>query len=119
MSELPRPAGALDRGGRRGGGGRGVARARSTAVLTPIQRFRQKEPSWFCSGQTTSLLAAESMEKDEVREVRGGIVSGRTPPWAVAVARQQAGGGGDDEAQRSQIRGECEVDGGNDSDNLE
>ena len=43
-------------------------------ALTPRQRLRQLEPSWFLNGQTTSLFASET-EKDDVNEERGGIVS--------------------------------------------
>lgn len=39
-----------------------------------MQRLRQLEPSWLRSGQTTSLLES-LMEKDDVRDDRGGIVS--------------------------------------------
>lgn len=45
-----------------------------------MQRLRQLEPSWFRSGQTTSLLASV-IEKDEVRDDRGGILSA-SPPCA-------------------------------------
>lgn len=41
---------------------------------TPRHRFRQLDPSWLCNGQTTSLLASV-MEKDEVREDLGGILT--------------------------------------------
>ena len=41
--------------------------------LTPMQRFRQLEPSWFVSGQTTSLVASET-ENEEVRAARGGML---------------------------------------------
>ena len=44
-----------------------------------MQRFRQLEPSVLRNGQTTSLLASV-MEKDDVRELRGGIL---TPPCVV------------------------------------
>lgn len=54
-----------------------------------MQRLRQLEPSWFRSGQTTSLLASV-IEKDEVKEDRGGILSA-TPPCA---GRGEDGGGG-------------------------
>jgi len=46
-----------------------------------MQRLRQLDPSWFCSGQTTSLLASV-MEKEDVRDDLGGIL--KTPPCAVA-----------------------------------
>lgn len=45
-----------------------------------MQRLRQLEPSWFRKGQTTSLLASV-IEKDEVREDRGGILL-LAPPCA-------------------------------------
>ena len=45
-----------------------------------MQRLRQLEPSWFRSGQTTSLLASV-IEKEEVKADRGGILS-TTPPYA-------------------------------------
>lgn len=51
--------------------------SRGRLRLTPRQRLRQLEPSWFSSGQTTSLLASV-MENDEVSEDRGGILD--TPP---------------------------------------
>lgn len=41
-----------------------------------MHRLRQLDPSWFRSGQTTSLLESV-MEKDEVKDERGGIL---TPP---------------------------------------
>lgn len=41
--------------------------------LTPRQRLRQLEPSWLRSGQTTSL-AESAIEKEEVRDDRGGIL---------------------------------------------
>lgn len=41
--------------------------------LTPRQRFRQFEPSWFLRGHTTSLLASV-IEKEDVKDVRCGIV---------------------------------------------
>lgn len=44
-------------------------------ALTPIQRLRQLEPSWLRSGQTTSLFASV-IEKDDVRDDLGGILSG-------------------------------------------
>ena len=53
---------------------------RGRCRLTPMQRLRQLEPSWFRSGQTTSLLASV-IEKDEVKDDRGGILSA-TPPCA-------------------------------------
>lgn len=39
-----------------------------------MQRLRQLEPSWLRSGQTTSLLASV-IEKDEVKDVLGGILN--------------------------------------------
>jgi hypothetical protein len=42
--------------------------------LTPIQRFRHEDPSWFRKGHTTSLLASVT-EKLEVKDDRGGIAS--------------------------------------------
>lgn len=39
-----------------------------------MHRFRQLEPSWLRKGQTTSLLASV-MEKDEVKEDLGGILT--------------------------------------------
>jgi hypothetical protein len=51
------------------------AQGRAVAVvLTPRQRFRQAEPSWFFSGHTTSLVASET-EKELVKEDLGGIPS--------------------------------------------
>lgn len=44
--------------------------------LTPTHLLRQLEASWLRKGHTTSLLVSV-MEKDEVREDRGGIL---TPP---------------------------------------
>lgn len=49
--------------------------------LTPMQRFRQLEPSWLRNGQTTSLFESV-IEKDEVREDLGGILESQTPPCA-------------------------------------
>lgn len=43
-------------------------------LLTPRQRFRQLEPSWFRRGQTTSLLASVT-EKEDVRFERGGGIA--------------------------------------------
>jgi len=43
-----------------------------------MQRLRQPEPSWFFSGQTTSLLASVT-EKELVRPDRGGIPSCKHP----------------------------------------
>jgi hypothetical protein len=40
-----------------------------------MQRLRQLEPSWFRSGQTTSLFASV-IEKDDVRDDLGGILGG-------------------------------------------
>jgi hypothetical protein len=51
----------------------GYSRHSRVEALTPRQRLRQLEPSWFRKGQTTSLLASET-EKDDVNEDRGGIV---------------------------------------------
>jgi hypothetical protein len=48
-------------------------------TLTPMHRFRQLDPSWFRRGQTTSLLVSV-MEKEDVKEDRGGIL---TPPCVV------------------------------------
>lgn len=46
---------------------------------TPVHRFLQLDPSWFRKGQTTSLLASV-IEKDEVKEDLGGILTiGRWP----------------------------------------
>lgn len=56
------------------------ARETKRRKLTPMQRLRQLEPSWFRSGQTTSLLASV-IEKEEVKADRGGILS-TTPPCA-------------------------------------
>jgi hypothetical protein len=39
-----------------------------------VQRLRQAEPSWFRSGQTTTLFSSDK-EKDPVSEARGGIPS--------------------------------------------
>lgn len=41
---------------------------------TPVHRFLQLEPSWLRKGQTTSLLASV-MEKDDVNEDLGGILT--------------------------------------------
>lgn len=41
---------------------------------TPVHRFLQLDPSWFRKGQTTSLLASV-MEKDDVKEDLGGILT--------------------------------------------
>ena len=60
--------------------------------LTPMQRLRQLEPSWFRRGQTTSLLASV-IEKDEVKEDRGGILK-LTPPCAGGGDDGGGGGGG-------------------------
>ena len=49
-------------------------RRRAVVALTPRQRFRHDEPSWFFSGHTTSLVASET-ENELVREDRGGIPS--------------------------------------------
>lgn len=57
-----------------------------------MQRLRQLEPSWFRSGQTTSLLASV-IEKDEVKEDRGGILK-LTPPCAGGGDDGGGGGGG-------------------------
>ena len=54
-----------------------------------MQRLRQLEPSWFRSGQTTSLFASV-IEKEEVKEDRGGILS-LAPPCA---GRSEDQGGG-------------------------
>jgi len=40
-----------------------------------MQRLRQDEPSWFFSGQTTSLLTSVT-EKELVRAERGGMFRG-------------------------------------------
>lgn len=62
----------LRRGGVATKGGGGIRR-------TPVHRFLQLDPSWFRKGQTTSLLASV-MEKDEVKEDLGGILTiGRWP----------------------------------------
>lgn len=45
-----------------------------------MQRFRQLEPSWFTSGQTTSLLA--SVENELVSEDLGGMA------WRIRADRQ-------------------------------
>lgn len=42
--------------------------------LTPMQRLRQLEPSWFRKGQTTSLLESV-IENEDVKEDRGGILT--------------------------------------------
>jgi hypothetical protein len=60
-----------------------VPRANSGPLLTPKQRFRQLEPSWFVRGQTTSLLASVS-EKELVREERGGMASCMYPREGLA-----------------------------------
>ena len=52
----------------------GRAGARGAGVLTPMHRLRQLEPSWFRRGHTTSLFESV-IEKDEVREVLGGILN--------------------------------------------
>lgn len=38
-----------------------------------MQRFLQLDPSWLRSGQTTSLFASV-IEKDDVKDDRGGIL---------------------------------------------
>lgn len=40
-----------------------------------MQRFLQLDPSWLRSGQTTSLFASV-IEKDDVKDDLGGILSG-------------------------------------------
>lgn len=50
-------------------------------VLTPKQRFRQLDPSWFFNGQTTSLLTSDA-ENELVREDLGGIVRRMKGPKA-------------------------------------
>ena len=65
-----------------------------------MQRLRQLEPSWFRSGQTTSLLASV-IEKEEVKADRGGILS-TTPPCAGA---ERARGSWWDEISRDRMRG--------------
>jgi len=60
-----------------------VQRANLGALLTPKQRFRQLEPSWFVRGQTTSLLASVS-EKELVREERGGMACCMYPRGGLA-----------------------------------
>lgn len=62
-----------------------------------MHRFRQLEPSWFRSGQTTSLLLESVREKDEVKDDRGGIL---TPPCARAGQRRDKG----DKTGKSQTR---------------
>lgn len=53
---------------------------------TPMQRLRQLDPSWFRRGQTTSLLASE-IEKEEVNEDLGGILTtASAPPFDSEVA---------------------------------
>jgi hypothetical protein len=42
--------------------------------LTPVQRLRQAEPSWFRSGQTTTLFSSFT-ENEPVNGARGGIAS--------------------------------------------
>lgn len=52
-----------------------------------MQRFLQLDPSWLRSGQTTSLLASV-IEKDDVKDDRGGILIttiALTPPFEVEV----------------------------------
>lgn len=56
--------------------------------LTPTHLFLQLEPSWFRNGQTTSLLESV-MEKDDVKDDRGGIL---TPP-ALSRASERGWGG--------------------------
>jgi hypothetical protein len=63
-----------------------------------MQRLRQLEPSWFRRGQTTSLLASV-IEKDEVREDRGGILS-LAPPCAGGSDLEARGRGGIYEVRR-------------------
>lgn len=60
-----------------------VPRANLGPLLTPKQRFRQLEPSWFVRGQTTSLFASVS-EKELVREERGGMASCMYPREGLA-----------------------------------
>jgi hypothetical protein len=40
-----------------------------------MQRFLQLEPSWFLSGQTTSLVESLLIEKEDVSEDLGGIAN--------------------------------------------
>jgi hypothetical protein len=47
-----------------------------------VQRFRQAEPSWLRSGQTTTLFSSDT-EKDPVSEARGGITTCMYPRGAV------------------------------------
>lgn len=58
--------------------------------LTPIQRLRQLEPSWFRRGQTTSLFESV-IENEDVKEDRGGILTQSTPPF---TGRELKAGGG-------------------------
>lgn len=78
-----------------GGERDGVPRKR----LTPMQRLRQLEPSWLRNGQTTSLLASV-MEKDDVRDERGGIL---TPPCEAARRRRQD----ENRGAKADRRGRC------------
>lgn len=82
------------RGGRGGSGQQeewdavGEEAARRETRLTPMHRLRQLEPSWLRSGQTTSSLLLSVMEKDEVREDRGGMTAclgGCRPHHAVVM----------------------------------
>ena len=53
-----------------------------------MHRLRQLEPSWFRSGQTTSLFESV-MEKEPVKVDRGGIL---TPPCAGRLIAVLGGG---------------------------
>jgi len=55
-------------------------------ALTPTQRFLQLDPSWFVSGQTTSLFASEA-ENELVRDARGGIA------WRMEAGLAEGEGG--------------------------
>lgn len=60
---------------------RGRRRGKQESERTPVHRFLQLEPSWLRKGQTTSLLASV-MEKDDVKDDLGGIL---TAAWPKAV----------------------------------
>lgn len=63
-----------------------------------MHRFRQLDPSWLCSGQTTSLLESV-IEKEDVNEDRGGILTNaRTPNKHAKVVGDD--GEADDEERR-------------------
>lgn len=59
--------------------------------LTPVQRFRQAEPSWFRRGQTTTLFSSLT-ENEPVKGARGGIASiGQSILAGSSVGKKQSG----------------------------